>query len=62
MNTVVQFLMIFFWAIPVGIASTMVSFSELEQKIPFFKNRKKPFISFNVNILAFTLYLFKCVW
>ena len=42
-NTVVQLLLIFFWAIPVGIASTMVSFKELEEKIPFLKNRKNLF-------------------
>ena len=41
MNTVVQFFLIFFWAIPVGVASAMVSFEKLEKELPFLKNCKK---------------------
>ncbi len=41
MNTVVQFFLIFFWTIPVGVASAMVSFEKLEEKLPFLKNCKK---------------------
>ena len=41
MNTVVQFFMIFFWALPVGIASAMVSFENMEKKLPFLKECKK---------------------
>lgn len=38
MDTAVQFLLIFFWAVPVGVASAMVSFETLEKEVPFLKN------------------------
>ena len=56
-NTVVQLLLIFFWAIPVGIASTMVSFRELEEKVPFLKNRKNLF--YLTLTFSYLFYLFK---
>ena len=41
MNTIVQFFLIFFWTIPVGVASAMVSFEKLEKELPFLKNLEK---------------------
>lgn len=41
MNTVVQFFMIFFWTVPVGVASAMVSFEKLEKTLPFLKSLEK---------------------